>query len=32
MPAAEPSLPPSGIHSREAEFQDSAKRGQEMRR
>ena len=29
MPAAKPSFPPSGIHSREAKFDDSAKRGQE---
>jgi acetyl-CoA C-acetyltransferase len=28
MPAAKPSLPPSGIHSREAELKDAAKRGQ----
>jgi len=31
MPAAKPSLTPSGIHSREAEFNDGAKRGQKIR-
>jgi hypothetical protein len=31
MPAAKPSLLPSGIHSREAEFNDAAERGQEIR-
>jgi hypothetical protein len=31
MPAAKPSFPPSGIYSRAAEFDDSAKRGQEIR-
>jgi acetyl-CoA C-acetyltransferase len=32
MPAAKPSLPPSGIHSREAELKDPAKRGQAMKK
>jgi hypothetical protein len=31
MPAAERSLLPSGIHSREAEIDDAAERGQEIR-
>jgi hypothetical protein len=31
MPGATPSLLPSGIHSREAETNDAAKRGQENR-
>jgi 2-oxoglutarate ferredoxin oxidoreductase subunit alpha len=31
MPAARPSSPPSGIHSREAELDETAERGQEMK-
>jgi hypothetical protein len=30
-PAAQASFPPSGIHSREAEFNDAPERGREIR-